>query len=175
MVNALLVECRTKSASQTNSTAATLSVEQDQAPMQKKQGEKAADPSKELAKNQTDEEAKKQERDRKEREAREARERKERERKVWEKEERYRKGKMEKARRERERREEERRLWERKERERRQSRRGYSDSLKSLSKSEGVKQRDERHNTETKTVRRCCQRICKTRKLGWPCYVLFVS
>ncbi|XP_028265849.1 zinc finger protein 638-like [Parambassis ranga] len=150
MVNALLVECRTKTASQPSSTATTPTVEQDQAPMQKKQGEKAADASKEPAKNQTDEEAKKQERDRKEREVREARERKERERKVWEKEERYRKEKMEKARRERERREEERRQWERKERERRQSKRGYSDSLKS--KSEGYKQRDGRHNTETKAA-----------------------
>ncbi|KAM4750774.1 uncharacterized protein FYW61_004838 isoform 2-T2 [Anableps anableps] len=125
MVNALLVECRTRTANNLNKTAAPPSGDQEQAKREKEDQEKTAD----LAKNTTeekDEEAKKQEKERKEKEAKKEKERKERERRERERE---------KERKERERRERsekgskdiERREWERRERERRERRRGYDE------------------------------------------------
>ncbi|KAA8594410.1 hypothetical protein FQN60_011545 [Etheostoma spectabile] len=105
MVKALLVECRTRTASNPNNTATSTNKEQGGTQMETEQGEKATEGIKEPAKNHT-EEVKKREMERKEREAR-----KERERRVWEKEERNRRQREreERARREREKREEERR------------------------------------------------------------------
>ncbi|KAG8014972.1 RNA-binding protein 20 [Nibea albiflora] len=127
MVNALLVECRTRTASHPNNTAASTNGEQGRTQTEREQGKEAAEETKEVAKNHTQEEVKKQEKERKEREARKERERKERERRVWEKEERARKEREreERARREREKREEERREWERRERERRERKRSH--------------------------------------------------
>ncbi len=144
MVNALLVECRTRTASHPNNSG-----EQGGTEMETEQGEKAAEETKEPAKTHSEEEVKKHERERKEREARKEKERKERERRAWEKEERAKKERerSERARREREKREEERREWERRERERRERKRAYKQSS----------WRDEQYNNsaaETKTVRR---------------------
>ncbi|XP_034749834.1 zinc finger protein 638-like [Etheostoma cragini] len=113
MVKALLVECRTRTASNPNNTATSTNEEQGGTQMETKQGEKTTEGIKEPAKNHT-EEVKKQEMERKEREAR-----KERERRVWEKEERNRRQRErdERARREREKREEDRRQRKRKHRE----------------------------------------------------------
>ncbi|KAM9363183.1 uncharacterized protein ABDE67_013971 isoform 2-T2 [Symphorus nematophorus] len=169
MVNALLVECRTRTAGQPNNTAAPTNGVQTETPREKEQGKKPAEETKEPAKNQTEEEeARKQKRERKEREMRKEkeareRERKERERRAWEKEERARKEKErdERARRDRERREEERREWERRERERRDRKRGYGEGLSGLRssyRSEGYRQsswRDEEYNNseaESRTV-----------------------
>lgn len=93
MVNALLVECRTRTASHPDKTEASTGEEQRETKMETEEGEKAAEDTHKLAKNHTEEEVKKQERERKERETRkekEARERekKEKERRAWEKEER---------------------------------------------------------------------------------------
>lgn len=169
MVNALLVECRTRTASHPDKTEASTGEEQQETKMETEEGEKAAEDTHKLAKNHTEEEVKKQERERKERETRkekEARERekKEKERRAWEKEERAKREREreERARREREKREEERREWERKERERRERKRGYGEaSLGSRSsyRSETHKQsswKEEQYNNseaeKTKTV-----------------------
>ncbi|XP_029912492.1 zinc finger protein 638-like [Myripristis murdjan] len=118
MVDALLEECRTRTADPPGQTATSPRTEQEEAKMEIADGDEGesegtAPEKKELVKNNKEEEKrKKQERERKEREvkrekeARE-RERKEKERRVWE------------------RREEERREWERRERERKERRRTY--------------------------------------------------
>ncbi|TDH16594.1 hypothetical protein EPR50_G00021640 [Perca flavescens] len=141
MVKALLVECRTRTASNPNNTAASTNGEQGGTQMETEQGEKAAEGTKEPAKNHTEEEVKKQERERKEREARKLRER---ERRVWEKEERTKRERErdERARREREKREEERR-------ERKRTHRESVSGSRSSCRSEGYKQsswRDELYN-----------------------------
>lgn len=162
MVNALLVECRTRTASHPNNSG-----EQGGTQMETEQGEKAVEETKEPARNHTEEEVKKQERERKEREARKEKEMRERERRAWEKEERAKKERerSERARREREKREEERREWERRERERRERKRAYKQSS----------WRDEQNNTseaETKTVRR--QKSVETAELNLSS-LLFIS
>ncbi|XP_029293106.1 LOW QUALITY PROTEIN: zinc finger protein 638-like [Cottoperca gobio] len=134
MVNALLVECRTRTASHPNNTAASTNGEQGKTQMETEPGEKAAEETKEPAKNPT-EEVKKQGRETKEREAR----KEERDRRALEKEER--------AKRERERDERTRR-----ERERRERKRAYGEGLSgsgSFGRSDGSKQssgRDEKYN-----------------------------
>ncbi|XP_031723012.1 zinc finger protein 638-like isoform X2 [Anarrhichthys ocellatus] len=169
MVNALLVECRTRTVSHPINTAAPTNTQ-----IETEQGDKATKETKELASNPTEEEVKKQERELKEREAgKEARERerREKERRDWEKERTKReRERHERARREREerrveeRRVEERRVEERRERERRERKRAYSEGLsgwRSSSRSEGYKQsswRDERYNNfeaETEMVEEC--------------------
>ncbi|KAM7418332.1 hypothetical protein PAMA_015789 [Pampus argenteus] len=125
MVNALLVECRTRTASHPDKTETPTGEEQGETKTETAGGKKAADDTHEQTKNHT-EEVKKQERERKEREARQEKEARERrERRAWEKEERAKREKEreERARRERDKREEERREWERKERERRDRKR----------------------------------------------------
>ncbi|TKS69402.1 Zinc finger protein 638 [Collichthys lucidus] len=150
MVNALLVECRTRTASHPNNTPASTNGEQERTQTETEQGKEAAEETKE-AKNHTQEDVKKQEKERKEREARKERERKDRERRVWEKEERSRKEreKEERARREREKREEERRESDRRERERRERKRSYGE--RSSGRMEGNKQsvRRDGHNSKT--------------------------
>uniref|UniRef100_UPI0037E98A03 zinc finger protein 638-like n=1 Tax=Semicossyphus pulcher TaxID=241346 RepID=UPI0037E98A03 len=122
MVNVLLEECRTRTASNSiNSTTAPTNGQQKGIKPQTEQGEKAAAAETKVpVKNQAEEEAKKQEREQKERDARKEKERKDRERRAWEKEERAKKERErdERARREREKREEERRDRERRERKR---------------------------------------------------------
>ncbi|KAM6941936.1 uncharacterized protein PEZ65_003905 isoform 4-T4 [Lycodopsis pacificus] len=157
MVNALLVECRTRTVSHPNNTAAPTNGEQGETQIETEQGDKATKETKELASNPTEEEVKKQERELKEKEAgkeKEARERREKERTKRERE------RHERARRERE----ERREDDRRERERRERKRAYSEGLsgwRSSSRSEGYKQsswRDERHNNfeaETEMVQEC--------------------
>ncbi|XP_024866227.1 zinc finger protein 638 isoform X3 [Kryptolebias marmoratus] len=138
MVNALLEQCRTRTANNSNNTAAPLSEKQQEAQQQLDQGDKTAEKTKDLSKNATEEEevVKKQERERKDREAR-----KEKERRTWEKERAKReRERAEKARRERDRREDERR-----EREKRDRRRDYGErqfGLRSSYRSEGYRQRD---------------------------------
>uniref|UniRef100_A0A3Q2PNA1 RNA-binding protein 20-like n=1 Tax=Fundulus heteroclitus TaxID=8078 RepID=A0A3Q2PNA1_FUNHE len=143
MVNALLVECRTRTVNNLNKTAAPPSGEQVQVKQEKEDHGKPAVGAKDSTENTAEEkdEAKKQDRERKEREAkkeaRKERERKERERKGRER--------GEKARKDVERREEERRDWER--------RRGcYERTSRSKSsyRPEGHRQswRDERHRGE---------------------------
>ncbi|XP_042340617.1 zinc finger protein 638-like [Plectropomus leopardus] len=157
MVNALLVECRTRTANHTNNTATSANGEQGETHVETEQGKQAAKETKEPAKNHAEEEVKKQERDRKEREARkekEARERerkeRERERRAWEKEERIRRDRErdERARRERERRERERR-------ERKRAYREGSSGSRSSFRSEGYRQsswRDDQYdNSEAET------------------------
>lgn len=153
MVNALLVECRTRTASHPNNTSASTNGEQGRTQTETEQGKEAAEETKEVAKNHTQEEVKKQEKERKEREARKERERKDRERRVWEKEERSRKEREreERARREREKREEERREWERRERERRERKRSHGE--RSSGRMEGNKQSVRRDGHNSKTVR----------------------
>ncbi|XP_010752501.2 zinc finger protein 638-like isoform X1 [Larimichthys crocea] len=152
MVNALLVECRTRTASHPNNTSASTNGEQGRTQTETEQGKEAAEETKEVAKNHTQEEVKKQEKERKEREARKERERKDRERRVWEKEERSRKEREreERARREREKREEERREWERRERERRERKRSHGE--RSSGRMEGNKQSVRRDGHNSKTV-----------------------
>uniref|UniRef100_A0A1A8DYW7 Matrin-type domain-containing protein n=1 Tax=Nothobranchius kadleci TaxID=1051664 RepID=A0A1A8DYW7_NOTKA len=118
MVNVLLMECRTRTANQTNNTAAPSGGEED-AQRDTEQGGRAEDATKDLAKS-TEEKVKLQERERKEREAK--KEKKERERRAWEKE----RAKRERERFERVRRE--RREEERREKERRERRRGSGSS-----------------------------------------------
>ncbi|KAM6939621.1 uncharacterized protein FYW49_008509 [Xenentodon cancila] len=148
MVNALLVECRTRTANQPN-TAAPPTGEQEEVQVATEQGDKSAEKTKDVAKNSTEEEGvKKQERERKEREARKEkemreRERRERERKAFEKERaRREKERAEKARRERERREGEKREWEKREKERRERKRTYGEGhsgSRSYHRSEGYR------------------------------------
>ncbi|XP_071360149.1 zinc finger protein 638-like isoform X2 [Trachinotus anak] len=170
MVNALLVECRTRTTSHpnNNNTETSSCGLKEKIPIETEQGEKAAKETKELAKNHAEDEMKKQDTERREREARKEkevkeRERKERERRAWEKEERAKREREweERARREREKREEERREWERRERERKERKRAYGGGLSGsrLScRSEGYKQsswRDVQSNSseaETKMV-----------------------
>ncbi|XP_061581732.1 uncharacterized protein LOC133447198 isoform X2 [Cololabis saira] len=137
MVNALLVECRTRTAS---STAAPPSGEQEE--VAPEPGDKSTEKTKDTAKSPAQEEegGKKQDRERTEREARreKERERRERERRAFEKERaRREKERAEKARRERERREEERKEWEKREKERRERRRGHGEGHRSYQRSEG--------------------------------------
>ncbi|GAA6228710.1 zinc finger protein 638-like [Lates japonicus] len=133
MVNALLVECRTRTASHSNNIAASTHGVKEETQMETEQVENAAEETKEPAKNHTEEEVKKQEKERKEREARkekDARERERRERRTWEKERSKREREWDvRARREREKREEERMEWERRERERRERKRAYGEGL----------------------------------------------
>ncbi|XP_070832763.1 zinc finger protein 638-like isoform X2 [Chaetodon trifascialis] len=168
MVNALLVECRTRTASNPNNVEAPTNGEQGQTRMETDQGEEAAKETEQPAVNHTEEEMKKQEREQREREARKEkeareRERKEKERRAWEKERaRKEKERDERARREREKREEERREWERRERARRERKRAYgegSSGLRSSGRLEGYRQsswRDEHNDynykAETKMV-----------------------
>ncbi|XP_051801365.1 histone-lysine N-methyltransferase, H3 lysine-79 specific-like isoform X3 [Acanthochromis polyacanthus] len=131
MVNALLVECRTRTI---NNTAAPPGGEKEATPMETNQEQKRPQETKESTKEHPEEEevVKKQERERKEREAKKEkeareRERRERDRRTREKEDRTREREWtEKSRRERERRE-----WERKERERRDRKRSYGENLPS--------------------------------------------
>ncbi|CAK6971659.1 uncharacterized protein LOC128366986 [Scomber scombrus] len=121
MVNALLVECRTRTAGQPEKTADSTEEKQKETKTVAEEGdEKAAEETQKPAKEHSEEEVKKQERERKEREVRKERERKERERRALEKEERAKREREreERTRREREKREEERRERERKERKR---------------------------------------------------------
>lgn len=149
MVNALLVECRTRTA---NNAASSTNGEQGQKQTEAEQDDKVAEETKKPTKNHTEEEVKKQERERKESEARKEKESRER---------RAKRERDERARREK--REEERREWERRDRERRERKRAYDEGLsgfRSSSRFEGYRQsswRDEEsHNSkaETKTVRR---------------------
>lgn len=168
MVNALIVECRTRIGSQPSNTAASACREQE-TQMETEQSKEAVEQMKAQAESHTEEEAKRQERERKERQARKEketkeRERREKERRAWEKEERAKRERErdETVRREREKREEERREWERRERERRERKRAYGEcpGLRSSFSSQGYKQsswRDEDYNSskaETKMVRR---------------------
>ncbi|XP_026158859.1 zinc finger protein 638-like [Mastacembelus armatus] len=152
MVKALIVECRTRTAS--NAASSTCGAE-----LGTEQGKKAAEEAIEPAKNHS-EEIKKREKERNEREARKEKEakekeRKERERKPWEKEERYRRERErdKRSKREREKREDERREWERRERERRERKRVYGEGFpgsRSSCRLEGYKQsswRDECYYT----------------------------
>ncbi|XP_034398430.1 zinc finger protein 638-like isoform X1 [Cyclopterus lumpus] len=152
MVNALLVECRTRTVGHPNITAAPTNGEQGGIQMETEQGDMATKETKEPAKSHTEEEeVKKQEREQKEKEARKEKvARKEKERRDWEKEER--------TKRERERSERARRERERRDRERRERKRAYSEDLpgsRSSSRSEGYKQsswKDEPcHNSEAET------------------------
>ncbi|XP_068448297.1 zinc finger protein 638-like isoform X2 [Clinocottus analis] len=153
MVNALLVECRTRTLSHSNNTAAPTNGEKGGTQIETEQSDTATKETKEPPQNNMEEEVKKQDRELKEREARKEkeareRERKEKERRDWEKEER--------TKRERERNERARR--ERRDRERRERKRAYNEDLsgsRSSSRSDGYKQsswRDEpRHNSEVET------------------------
>ncbi|XP_073333079.1 uncharacterized protein [Pagrus major] len=172
MVNALLVECRTRTTSHPNNIAAPTNGDQGETQMETNQGEKAAEETKEPAKNFTEEEeeAKKQEREQKEREAKKEketrereRERKERERREKEKEgtrrarerdERFRRERREEERREWEKRDEERREWERKERARRERKRACGEGLSGMRSYRQRSRRDEEYDNseETKTV-----------------------
>ncbi|XP_070778079.1 zinc finger protein 638-like [Enoplosus armatus] len=122
MVNALLVECRTRIVGHPNKTVTPTNGEQGGTQMETEQGKKAAEETKEPAQDHTEEEeeVKKQERERKEKEEREKE--KERERRAWERKERER---DERARREK--REEERR-----ERKRRERKKAYGEGLSGL-------------------------------------------
>ncbi|KAG7235857.1 hypothetical protein INR49_002054 [Caranx melampygus] len=159
MVNALLVECRTRTANHPNNNTATSSCgEKGETQTETQQGEKAGAETKEPVKNHAEEEMRKQEREkkaRKEKEMRE-RERKEKERRAWEKMERAKREREweERARKERERREEERREWERRERERRERKRGYGEGMsgsRSTCRSEGYRQSSWKNSTEAET------------------------
>lgn len=167
MVNALIVECRTKIGSQPNNTAASACREQQETQMETEQSKDAVEQTKAQAKTHTEDEAKRQERERKERQARKEKEKKERERRekerrAWEKEERAKRERErdERVRREREKREEEKKEWERRERERRERKRAYDEGFPGSSfSSQGYKQsssKDEDCNSstaETKMVR----------------------
>ena len=172
MVNALLVECRTRTASHPNSMAFPTNGNHSETQMETDQHEKATEETKEPAKIVTEEEqSKKQERERKEREAKREketreRERKERERREKEKEgtrrarerdERFRRERKEDERREWEKRDEERREWERKERVRRERKRAYGDGVSGMRSYKQSSRRDEEYDNsrETKMVRRC--------------------
>ncbi|XP_045903071.1 zinc finger protein 638-like isoform X1 [Micropterus dolomieu] len=154
MVNALLVECRTRTANNSNNAASSTNGEQGQKQTETEQDDKVAEETKKPTKNHTEEEVKKQERERKESEARKEKESRER---------RAKRERDERARREK--REEERREWERRDRERRERKRAYGEGLsgfRSSSRFEGYRQsswRDEEsHNSkaETKTVEEDC-------------------
>ncbi|KAM3622833.1 uncharacterized protein V6R79_003722 [Siganus canaliculatus] len=122
MVNALLVECRTKTGSQAGSTPTSTDGEQGETQMQKGEGDSTAQETTEPAQNHTEEEELKE---RKDREAR----KEARERRLWEKEKAKKdRERDERARREREKREEERREWERRERTRRERKRSHEDA-----------------------------------------------
>ncbi|XP_030580465.1 zinc finger protein 638-like [Archocentrus centrarchus] len=164
MVNALLVECRTRTTSQSNNSAAPPSGEEGKEQTETELGQKTAEETKELSKSNTVEEGEVKRQEKKEKEARkekEVRERRERERRAWEKEERAKRERerSEKSRRERERRGEERREWERRERERRERKRVHGDTSsgsRSSFRSEGSRQshrRDEQHSVEAETKR----------------------
>lgn len=174
MVNALLVECRTRTASHPNNIAFPTNGDHGETQMETDQRKKAAEEKKGPAKNFTeeeDEESKKQERERKEREAKKEketreRERKERERREKEKEgtrrarerdERFRRERRGEERREWEKRDEERREWERKERVRRERKRAYGEGFPGMRSYKQSSRRDEEYDIseETKTVRRC--------------------
>uniref|UniRef100_A0A3B5BE80 Zinc finger protein 638-like n=1 Tax=Stegastes partitus TaxID=144197 RepID=A0A3B5BE80_9TELE len=172
MVNALLVECRTKTVGHPNNTAAPPSGGKEAAQVKTNQSEATKEPATDQPPSVDEEEGlKKQEKERKEREAKkekETKERERRERRVKEKEDRARQRTewLEKVRRDgkqwdrkewarkeserKERKERERKEWERKERERRERKRGYGESLsgsRSSFRSEGSKQ--QRYNEET--------------------------
>ncbi|XP_059190582.1 zinc finger protein 638-like isoform X2 [Centropristis striata] len=157
MVNALLVECRTRTASHSINTATSTNGEQEETQMETEQGEKAAEETKEPGKKnmeeegkkkETEEEGKKQETERKEREARKEkelreRERKEKERRAYEKMERTNRERDERARRER------------RERERRQRKRAYTEGLsgsRTSCRSEGNKKSSRKDEQSSSTV-----------------------
>lgn len=127
MVNALLVECRTRTGGNPSKTEASDDGEQAETQSQAAaEGETAAEEIQELDATQTEEEVKKQEKERKDREAKKEkeakeRERKEKERRAWEKE------KREREERERRLKERDRREWEKERirRERRERKRPY--------------------------------------------------
>ncbi|XP_078022456.1 uncharacterized protein LOC117254879 isoform X3 [Epinephelus lanceolatus] len=156
MVNALLVECRTRTASNSNNAAASTNGDQGKTQVDTEQGEKTAEEKKEPVKNHKEVEVKKQERERKEREARKEKEtrekerkERERERRAWEKEERTRRDRErdERNRRDREKREEERR--ERERRDRKRAHREGSSGSRSSFRSDGHRHsswRDEHSN-----------------------------
>ncbi|XP_026215735.1 zinc finger protein 638-like isoform X2 [Anabas testudineus] len=134
MVNALIVECRTRIDSQPNNRAASGCREQQETQMETQQSKDAAEETKEQAKSHTEEEEKRQERTerqaRKEKETKE-RERREKERRAWEKVERAKRERErdERSWREWEKREEERREWKGRERERRERKRAYGEGF----------------------------------------------
>uniref|UniRef100_A0A096M9Z7 Zinc finger protein 638-like n=2 Tax=Poecilia formosa TaxID=48698 RepID=A0A096M9Z7_POEFO len=132
MVNALLEECRTRTA---NKMAAPPSEDQGQTKREQEDQEKTAEDAIDTAEGK-DEEAKKLDRERKEREMKKEKERKERERRERERE-------MER----RERREWEKKEWERRRLDRRERRRSYDRSFGSRSsyRLESYRQRDERY------------------------------
>lgn len=172
MVNTLLVECRT----QTNSGAASTNGDKEETQTETDHGKKPSEKAKATAKNNADQEAKKQERERKEREARKEkeRERKERERKAWEKERAKREKEREERARERERREQERKEWERKDRARRERKRPHGEDL-SGSRWSGRSRRDESHSeAEVRKyvhIRKCKERRKKiAENLSLPCH-----
>ncbi|KAM9856924.1 uncharacterized protein ACBR49_000588 [Aulostomus maculatus] len=128
MVNALLVECRTRTVAHPDKTVDITRGHPSETQMETEGDEKNANETKEQAIKYTAKEPKNQEKERKEKEVRKEkeakeRERKEREKRAWEKEHRTRK---EREREERTRRDRERREWE-KERERRERKRAYGD------------------------------------------------
>ncbi|XP_019939414.2 zinc finger protein 638-like isoform X2 [Paralichthys olivaceus] len=148
MVNTLLEECRTRTASHPDKVAASSSGVEGETPMETGQGEKVGEGTKEQVKNRTDEETQMLEREKTEREARKEKEAKERERKekekrTWEREHRAKRERDERGRREREKREEERRELERRER-----KRAYGEGLsgsRSSCRSEGYKHSSRRN------------------------------
>ncbi|XP_078138864.1 uncharacterized protein LOC139914575 [Centroberyx gerrardi] len=162
MVDALLEECRTRTAGRPNQTAAPPGGKQGEVKTETVAGEgeerrRVVEEQKELVEDskeeeEEEEEEKKQERERKEREAKREeaareKERKERERRAREREER--------TRRERERREEERREWERRERERKERRRTHregSSGSRSSGRSEASKRSTGRDGPDRTTV-----------------------
>ncbi|KAM8773265.1 uncharacterized protein AB9X84_015129 isoform 2-T2 [Acanthopagrus schlegelii] len=169
MVNALLVECRTRTASHPNNMALPTNGNHSETQMETDQHEKAAEETKEPAKIVTEEEqSKKQERERKEREAKREKETRERERKekerrekekegtrrARERDERFRRERKEDERREWEKRDEERREWERKERVRRERKRAYGDGVSGMRSYKQSSRRDEEYDNsrETKTL-----------------------
>uniref|UniRef100_A0A672Y8G9 Zinc finger protein 638-like n=1 Tax=Sphaeramia orbicularis TaxID=375764 RepID=A0A672Y8G9_9TELE len=154
MVKALIVECRTRTATQANRTAAEAAVTADGEQQETQtetadtdEREKSTEKTKEAVKNYREEETKRQE-DRKEREGRRERERRDRE-----KEEKARKEREREERVRRERREEGRREWERKERQRRGRKRAYEDgSSGSRWRHDSPRGRDERWKDDKNKV-----------------------
>ncbi|KAG7485982.1 hypothetical protein JOB18_022373 [Solea senegalensis] len=147
MVNALLVECRTRLPQQADDTTApTCGVKDETQPKEEQSDEKAAPTETKTCTEE--EEKKKQERERKEKDLRRAKQRKERERRPWDREDR--------SRRERESDDRGRRDRERRERERRGRKRGHEDVSRSSSRSEGFRQsshREERYSNSEEESR----------------------
>uniref|UniRef100_A0A3B3CNQ0 Matrin-type domain-containing protein n=2 Tax=Oryzias melastigma TaxID=30732 RepID=A0A3B3CNQ0_ORYME len=150
MVDALLVECKTRHASRAGSAEVPPSGEKQKAQVKTEESTEQAN------KHPVKEQAKKLEKERKEREVRKEKEREDRKRRGSEKE--FKQKTMErpeKSREKREKKEEDRREWERRESDRRERKRGHNESgWRSSHRSESNKQssrRDDRHNTAPKT------------------------